>query len=275
MSEFKFACPVCGQHMAADSTASGMHVECPTCFQKVIVPQQPSAKSKYILSATQYIKPAPTPTATPSGTRFVPARKIGPLAFVVIAVLGIGIAGAAFFVLHNRMISDSDDTPAAAVLSDTSKAWTLNLTNIAFPEQTVSGRIAGKNFSCDRAVLQGGTLTLRQGPSGSQDPRMTLYLFATQPEELRSQSLTIKTNDTGAPRIVIRWDENQMAMTKSFTSGYALRLDFGNPGPGGMPGKIYICLPDATQSFLAGTFNAEIRKASPPKPHAPKPPKSM
>jgi DNA-directed RNA polymerase subunit RPC12/RpoP len=64
MSEFKFACPVCGQHITADSSTSGSRLECPTCFQKIIVPQAPSSQDpKLIISATQVGKPRPTPAA--------------------------------------------------------------------------------------------------------------------------------------------------------------------------------------------------------------------
>src|SRR5439155_13404848 len=60
MSEFKFACPVCGQHITADSATSGTRLDCPTCFQKIIVPQAPaSAGSKLIVSAVQVGKPRP------------------------------------------------------------------------------------------------------------------------------------------------------------------------------------------------------------------------
>jgi len=33
-----------------------------------------------------------------------------------------------------------------------------------------------------------------------------------------------------------------------------------------MPGKIFLALPDEGKSFVAGTFEAEIRVAPPPKP---------
>ncbi len=42
MSEFKYACPVCGQHIKCDSSQGGSVMECPTCFQKIIVPQAPA-----------------------------------------------------------------------------------------------------------------------------------------------------------------------------------------------------------------------------------------
>src|SRR6187455_1968638 len=54
MSEFKFACPVCGQHITADSATSGGELECPTCFRKIVVPQAPATPdTKLILSAAQ------------------------------------------------------------------------------------------------------------------------------------------------------------------------------------------------------------------------------
>jgi len=36
-----------------------------------------------------------------------------------------------------------------------------------------------------------------------------------------------------------------------------------------LPGKIYLCTPDEWKSFVLGSFKAEIRKTSPPKPRPP------
>ena len=50
MSEFKYACPVCGQHIKCDSSQAGTQMECPTCFQKITVPQAPATDDpKFIL----------------------------------------------------------------------------------------------------------------------------------------------------------------------------------------------------------------------------------
>ncbi len=46
MSEFKYACPVCGQHIKCDSSQSGTQMECPTCFQKIVVPQAPLRRAE-------------------------------------------------------------------------------------------------------------------------------------------------------------------------------------------------------------------------------------
>jgi hypothetical protein len=42
-------------------------------------------------------------------------------------------------------------------------------------------------------------------------------------------------------------------------------LEFGEPRDGRMPGKLYFAAPDAAKSWVAGTFDAEIRNPPPPK----------
>jgi hypothetical protein len=43
-------------------------------------------------------------------------------------------------------------------------------------------------------------------------------------------------------------------------------MEFGALKGNRVPGKIYLCTPDDAQSTVAGVFNAEVRKPSPPKP---------
>ena len=55
MGAFKFACPVCGQHITAESGNAGAHIECPTCFKKLLVPQSPSAEAPKGLRAAVWV----------------------------------------------------------------------------------------------------------------------------------------------------------------------------------------------------------------------------
>ncbi len=263
MSEFKFACPVCGQHLSADSGSTGLQIECPTCFQPILVPRPPAPGSKYILSATQPIKPhlpsAPAP-APPA-----PARKRGILATAAYAVaLAIVVAGGflGFKTLRSHLRSQE---PSARP-----SGWTMDLHGKLFPNRMASGAINGRPFVCERAVLQGGLLTLREGQIGIPGLAVTIALFARQPEELGGRSFRIATNDTGAPHVVLRWTNDQgHQMTRTFAGGYAMKLQFGKPTPTGMPAKIYLCLPDEEHSFVAGPFNAELRRVSAPRPRSP------
>src|ERR1041384_7503750 len=110
MSEFKFACPVCGQHITADSSTGGTQLECPTCFQKIIVPQAPaSSDSKYILSAAQVAKPRETANgSTPDlGPLQRSPRRTVPIGVGLLFLLCA--AGATVFVYRERIFHSSAD----------------------------------------------------------------------------------------------------------------------------------------------------------------------
>jgi len=64
----------------------------------------------------------------------------------------------------------------------------------------------------------------------------------------------------GVPQVTKRWKTNPKyaPQYKSFTSGYAMRLELGQLADGAMPGKIFLALPDPEQSVVAGTFRATI-----------------
>ena len=42
MSEFKFSCPHCDQHMQCDDVLSGKQIECPGCHHLIIIPPSPA-----------------------------------------------------------------------------------------------------------------------------------------------------------------------------------------------------------------------------------------
>src|SRR5437870_5307092 len=166
MSEFKFACPVCGQHITADSSSSGGQIVCPTCYRRIVVPQAPtSGDSKFILSATQADKARPPQTllvGMAEGGATKPGR--GSLFAAIGFVLVLGAAGAGAYVFRDKIFkpaSNSTQTKNSAGMTATHKypvptniAWTLNLTNIAIPETDAAGRIHGSGFRCEKAILQ-------------------------------------------------------------------------------------------------------------------------
>ena len=293
MSEFKFACPVCGQHITADSSTSGGQLECPTCFQKIVVPQAPTSQdSKFILSASQVAKPRPVsaeaasqlgPLQTSSSRSSVPAT----IALVVL----VCAAGAALFVFRDRIlkfahpqpqvVTHTPPPPPAAPVPlnatypiPTNITWTLELTNAVLPETAAVGSIHGSGFRCEKAILRGGLLSLSQGKSWPWDLGISLGLFARLGEELSGKTVEIAPDRPRAPRVVLRWkDEQQQPATENITHGYALKVAFGQATNGHISGKIYLCLPDSAKSFVAGAFDAEIRKPPAPKPPGSKPPR--
>lgn len=302
MSEFKFACPVCGQHITADSGSTGSQLECPTCYRKIVVPQAPtSSDPKFILSAAEANKPRPPkpslPTLDPISRE--PARTAIPIVVVVILVL-LCLLGATAFAFRGKIFGHkkpdapptagvstgdtNEDTPPATgksppvpvVTNDV--AWILDLSSNTIPEAPVAGKIRDSFVACNRYSLQPVMLegkphvglSFRQNSRGLPDLSVTVYFFGRQAEDLRGKSINIATNDSPAPRVTIRWKEGKDNRSQNLADGYALKVEFGDLTGNRLPGKVYLCLPDEAQTRLAGTFSAEIRKPSTPKPRPPK-----
>ena len=294
MSEFKYACPVCGQHIKCDSSQAGSQMECPTCFQKITVPQAPSSdEQKFIITGTKKgERPAPT---IPEDRPLVAPEKNWPIAVVVALAVLVCAAGAAVFVFRgkifksssavtptNQFASESDDgsstlpsRPAtnqvhtklpppplvAPPANDTN--WMLDLGTVTIPASTAAGRIHGQDFIVERAILQNGTLTLRTGRGGTVESGVIINFGGAPPESLAGQSLNITTNADKAAGIMLRWKDDDQQSKVTMTNGYALRLNFGQLSGNHLSGKIYLCAPDETKSYIAGTFNADIRRPRP------------
>src|SRR5262249_27366472 len=128
--------------------------------------------------------------------------------------------------------------------------WTLNLKDVSIPEQAVSGRVHGNDFSADKIVVEGGWLKFKKGTGFLADQEVDVVPFE---QDLGDKTLDIDTTEKVGthPQSWLHWkDANDQAAQKSFTSGYAMHLEFGAADNGKIPGKIYLCLPDPDKSFI-------------------------
>jgi len=278
MSEFKYACPHCGQHIRCDAAQSGTIMECPTCFQKIVAPQAPAVHDpKFILTGSKLPKQRPIGTAAGGATVApVPANKFPVVALVV--VLLVAAVAAAAFVFRDKIFKPAsapgepkaNDVRREVVPVTTSVGsnaqWKLDLEAEAFPEAPAAGRLNGQEFKSDRAILLGGLLTLRQGGQGGPpDLGVTIGLHAVRSADLAGKTIVVTTNQSPVPKVTLRSkDAAQKRLPRPVNSGYALRLEFGALAGSKLPGKIYLCLPDDQQSYVAGNFTAEIIKPKPP-----------
>lgn len=297
MSEFKYACPVCGQHMVCDSSQSGTVMECPTCFQKIVAPQAPTTNDpKFILTGTKYTEKK-IPDSLTQAARGVTVKESNPMlavvAFLVVLVLA---AGAAVFVVRVKVSHSSgnnppgnspavattspssSDQPAAPVKpvkavkappvapQATDSNWMLTLDGVTnFSGTPVAGRIHGMNFIVERAYFQNGILTLRAGTHGPMEFGCTINFGGAQPEALSGQSINVSTDAETAARVMLKWKTDADSGKDNFDTGYAMRLEFDKLDRNHLPGKIYLCTPDAEKSYLIGTFSADARKPKPKK----------
>jgi hypothetical protein len=284
MSEFKYACPVCGQHIKCDSSQAGTQMECPTCFQKITVPQAPAeGDQKFILTGTKK-GDRPLPKTPEEGAVPIVAEKKFPMAvaIIIVVLLLLAAAGVAAMVFKDKIFKSSNppettengtaQTPnkpkpkpapkpvvVAPPASDTN--WILSLDGMDFPPTAAAGRIHGKDFIVERANLStNGTLTIRNGTRGPAEFGLTINFSGARAEALAGQTINIASNVDKAARVTLRWRDDTGAQHESFDSGYAMRLEFGAEANSRIPGKIYLCTPDEMKSYVAGTFNVEIRR---------------
>jgi hypothetical protein len=272
MSEFKFACPVCGQHITTDSGSSGKQIGCPTCFRKIVIPQAPaSEETKLILSAAQAAGPRPVPSGL--GEESGPRPRTPVLQTVGSAALLLGLlclAGAGVWALVDKTLlantasrqASASSTPRPNYPIPQNIQWTLDLAKAVFPETGAAGQIKGIGFKCERATLQGGKLTLLQGgPGGAPLMGVAIYLFARRSEDLSGKTIEIAaTRPPPLPRVSLRWEGGaQQGGREEILAGYALKLTFRKAANGRIAGKIYLCLPDSSKSFVAGIFEAQIK----------------
>lgn len=283
MSEFKFACPICGQHITADSKDSGSKISCPTCFRKIVVPHAPtSTESKFVVSASEADRPRPTQSRI---SEALPVAKTSdrtriPIALILLFALTCG-AGTTLFVLRDKIFhrGGSGDTPVvnngetntpetqvqARPDYTGTNLWSLDLTNVTIPDNTLAGALHHQAFEVERATLSGSNLTLRIGTKGQVELGLNIYFFNRLPEELSGKSAQVKPSDSTAPRVVMHWREGERR-SETFRNGYAMKIEFGPVSGNALPGKLFISLPDDSKSWVAGTFRAEIRRPGPPKP---------
>ena len=292
MSEFKYACPVCGQHMMCDSSQSGSIMECPTCFQKIVAPQAPTTNDpKFILTGTKYTeKKIPETLIRATAAGGMVRENKSPVALIAFVVAFLVAAGAALIAFRGKLFSSGGSStnppvvqapggqqpptqpqkpPKPAVVappaSDTN--WMLTLDDVTnIPTTPVAGRIHGIDFISERATFQNGILTLRSGTKGPLEFGCTINFGGAQPEALAGQTINVNTNADTAARVTLRWKNDDQSGKDNYDSGYAMRLEFDTLANNRLPGRIYLCLPDPEKSYLIGTFSADARKPKPKKP---------
>jgi hypothetical protein len=279
MSEVKFACPVCGQHITCDASKSATHMACPTCYRELVVPHASAAPGKLVLTATE-VQARPV-AINPALAGAVPAAaRNSPLPGVLLVAFLLTV-GAAAFVFRERIfrpasLANSTNVPAPPEVAtvphptlklapaDADSRWTQNLAAVRIEDSPANGRVHGYSFAPDRATITGGALNLRQGSGWPADLSVTINLAAARSEDLAGKVITVASNRPVAPRITLRWKESpERVVTETLHGGYILRLEFGAVTNRTLAGRLYLATADAEKSFVSGAFRAEIRPPGP------------
>jgi hypothetical protein len=138
--------------------------------------------------------------------------------------------------------------------------WTLDVDHAKIPEGKANGTISGTNFVPETAICTPQFLGLYEGQVRSPEMGVVVYLNLKPGESLTNRSFTVSPDkrDPGVRQVAKLWKTNPRfaAHNKSFSSGYALKLEFGESASNVISGKIFLALPDTEQTVVAGQFKA-------------------
>ena len=133
MTDIKFSCPQCGQHISCDEPWAGRQIECPVCHSNIVVPQVqapsevpvatvPSRGSSKAAGAR--LAPGVTQVPRPTARPLAPARKSTPrpprsenslLKYGVLVVVVAALGGVGYFyglpLLTNALQKDPNANP--------------------------------------------------------------------------------------------------------------------------------------------------------------------
>jgi hypothetical protein len=144
--------------------------------------------------------------------------------------------------------------------------WQIDSSPPEIPGGRVHGSISSQEFTPDTVTLMpnglGRVLAFQQGAGGAADHEMFVYLPIGPNENIAGHSWTVTKDTKGkdAEQIVKRWTANPKfaPISKTYSYGYTMRLEFGEATRDWQPGKIYLALPDTNQTVLAGSFSIPI-----------------
>ena len=147
--------------------------------------------------------------------------------------------------------------------SATKPTWRKNVTRVSIPSAPAEGMAHGARFKVNAATFENGVLMLQQRKDSSLGPAFMVFVFLKEGETIDGKKFKVKANDDtfGIPHIHFMYqvEGEDVPETDMFMQDYAMKLEFGKVSGGKLPGRIYLCLPDDKKSFVAGTFEAEMK----------------
>jgi serine protease Do len=153
---------------------------------------------------------------------------------------------------------------AAAPAGHGGPVWTTDLDKMKIPDAPASGWVMGGDFKVDEATLSPvtGFLTLRQGKLFEPGGHLLIMGLPKSLEELADKTFTVSGMQDITHKLWAqagRTPEGEKFPKTQMFGEYAMKLEFGKAADGKLAGKIYVCLPNASKSVVAGKFMVESR----------------
>jgi hypothetical protein len=131
----------------------------------------------------------------------------------------------------------------------------------AIPQAAAQGSVNGVAFRVEKAELRNGILELRQGSDFFADRSFTIFLFLKGGESVDGKRYVVGNDEFGNPHVHLSYKVEGAGLPKTemFMSKYRMTLEFGASKGGSIPVRIDLHTPDKANSFVSGTFAAEIK----------------
>lgn len=148
--------------------------------------------------------------------------------------------------------------------------YQMDPTQHPIPTGPTTGRLDGRVLTPDRIEFTDKSLVFSQGKDLFPDLEIKVALRAEAGKPLLPATMTVnpmqKWTEALLPEIsTATRTGTELPRNVFMTDGYALSLTIGPRDKGKVRGTIHLCLPDATKSYLTGTFEAEwVRDLSSP-----------
>ena len=125
------------------------------------------------------------------------------------------------------------------------------------PATPVAGTVQNEPFKITSATYLAGWLTLGEGSGAIPERSVKFNLYVPSTETIEGR--TFKRPDPKERRPLTVQPKGKRAAPTSFTSGYALQMEFGKKQGNQIPGKLYLSIPGTATNQIAGTFKVELK----------------
>jgi hypothetical protein len=135
----------------------------------------------------------------------------------------------------------------------------MDVAKLSLPDTPVAGKVGGQEFKPDKVEFKNNNLVFRTGKEFFADQEVEIWL--SDFESFEGLNIEVKPGQgflkTPQIHMSAKKPGGNLPDTQMFMEKYAMKLEFGKPEGGKLPGKIHLCLPDKDQSYLAGAFSLD------------------